>query len=104
MQRQIGDWFRKRGVCVRFEFSGFRGYHVWLFLDAWVPTYHVNNLTEIIEREFADSFGNEITVEFFPNKMRMKPDKPGQCIKLPCGVRNGSGVRSVLLMDDFTEA
>lgn len=101
---EIGDWFKKRGVRVRFEFSGFRGYHVWLFLDAWVPTYHVNNLTDIIEREFADKFGNEISIEFFPNKMRMKPDKPGQCIKLPCGVRSSSGVRSVLLMDDFTEA
>lgn len=100
---EIGDWFRKRGVRVRFEFSGFRGYHVWIFFDNWIPTYHVNNLTDILEREFADTFGNEISIEFFPNKMRIKPDKPGQCIKLPCGVRNGSGNRSVLLLDDFSE-
>ena len=101
---EIGEWFRKRGIRVRFEFSGFRGYHVWLFLDTWVPTYHVNNLTDILEREFSDTFGNEISIEFFPNKMRIKPDKPGQCIKLPCGIRSGSGSRSVLLLDDFSEA
>ncbi len=101
---RIGDWFRKKGVRVRYEFSGFRGYHVWFFLNAWVPTYHVNNLTDLIESEFADSFGNEISIEFFPNKMRMKPDKPGQCIKLPCGFRHENDSRSVLLLDDFSEA
>ena len=100
---EIGKWFRSRGITVRYEFSGGRGYHIWLFFESWIPTYYANMLQDILEKEFIDRFGTELTLEFFPNKTRLKNGKIGQCIKLPLSINRESSIRSILLDDDFCE-
>ena len=79
------------------EFSGYRGYHVWLFLTEWIPIRFANMLTDRIEEEMASD--EDVTVECFPNKVRLKPGRFGQVIKLPYGIHVRSGKRS-FFMDD----
>ena len=54
-------------------------------------------LTDRIEEEMASD--EDVTVECFPNKVRLKPGRFGQVIKLPYGIHVRSGKRS-FFMDD----
>ena len=84
------------------EYSGFRGYHVWIFFTEWIPTRYIHMLTDIIHEQWNPS-SPEISVEYFPNKSRIRNDSPGQSLKLPYGIHLRTGKRSMLLTDDFQE-
>lgn len=79
------------GICSYIEYSGCRGYHVWIFFTEWIPVRYVNMLTDIIESKMKTIGQEDICVEFFPNKTRVKADKFGQVMKLPygCHIRTG---------------
>ena len=77
------------------EYSGCRGYHVWLFFNEWLPSRYAVMLSEIIEREVPMTSG--ISVEYFPNKTRIKEGKNGQAIKIPYGIHTKTGERSYFL-------
>ena len=80
------------------EFSGYRGYHVWLFLSEWIPVRFANMLTDRIEEETTRE--DDLTVECFPNKVRLKTGRFGQVLKIPCGIHVKSGKRSCFVDDD----
>ncbi len=84
------------------EYSGFRGYHIWIFFSEWIPTRYINMLTDVIHEQW-DNSSSEISVEYFPNKSRMKNGSPGQALKLPYGIHLRTGKRSMFLTDDFQE-
>lgn len=85
------------------EYSGYRGYHVWLFFTEWIPVRYANMLCEVIEQKLEKEDNGEITTEFFPNRTRIKPGKFGQVIKLPFGKHVRTGERSKLLNENFEE-
>jgi hypothetical protein len=87
-----------KGMRSYIEFSGFRGYHVWLFLTEWIPVRFANMLTDRIEEELAPA--DDVTVECFPNKARLKAGRFGQVLKLPFGVHVRSSRRSCFVDDD----
>ena len=89
------------GLTAYPEDSGYRGFHLWVFFDEWIPIRYINMLTDIIENKAHDLRSEDITVEYFPNKTRIKPGKFGQMIKLPYGVHCKSGRRSVMLDKNF---
>lgn len=70
--------------------------------DQWIPVYYCNLLQDCIEPEVKDLLGNDLTLEFFPNKVRLKNGKPGQAMKLPLAAHTAANVRSVLLDDDLS--
>lgn len=78
------------------EYSGCRGYHVWLFFSEWIPTRYANMFCEMLEKKLGDK-EEEIHLEFFPNKTRIKPGKLGQVLKLPYGVHSKTGEQSYFL-------
>lgn len=90
------------GLQGHVEFSGYRGYHVWIFFEEWVPVRYANLLSDIITERFswATKDGN-IQIEYFPNKTKVNKDRRGQCIKLPLGIHPVSGKRSLFLNEDF---
>ena len=97
----IGGLLAHKGIDAGYEFSGIRGYHIWVFFDNWIPVRYINLLSDILEEEIKQKIEHDdITIEYFPNKSRVKPGHPGQCIKLPlCTIGK---YRSRLLNDDFS--
>ena len=92
---KIQNLYRQMGLTAYVEYSGNRGYHVWLFFAEWIPTRYANMLGDIIEKKLEPD--NEITIEFFPNKTRIKPGKFGQVLKIPYGIHGKTGERSHFL-------
>ncbi len=80
---QIQDIIQKMGIESYIENSGYRGYHVWIFLDSWIRTQYANMFQEAVIRQLP--LENDINVECFPNRTKVKEGKMGQLIKLPWG-------------------
>ena len=83
--KNVMEGLRKLGLTGYCEFSGYRGYHVWIFFSEWIPVRYVYSLEEVIAAKVKD-FPSAITIEFFPWKSRRKTKDPGQAIKLPYGM------------------
>lgn len=99
---EIGQWFHRKNIDVRYEFSGYRGYHIWIFFEKWVPTYYINMLQDVLEKDVTEIIGNDFTLEFFPNKTKLKNGKTGQKIKLPLSANAAAGIHSLLLNKDLS--
>lgn len=92
---------KQMGLKGYLEDSGYRGYHIWLFFTEWIPTRYVIMLTDILSEQVPLESEN-VTVEYLPNKTRIKAGSPGQAIKLPLGFHIHTGNRSTFLTDDLT--
>jgi len=92
------------GLQAYVEFSGYRGYHLWVFFNEWIPARYVNMLQDYLEEQIRESVRQEeqegIQIEFFPNKARIKQGKAGQCMKLPYGVHIKSAKQSYFVATD----
>ena len=92
--KKILDGF---GMCGYTEYSGCRGYHVWVLFTEWIPVRYVNMFSDIIEQKLAKEKMDEINIEYFPNKTRVKAGKYGQVIKLPYGYHIRTGEQSYFI-------
>ena len=91
--KNVMEGLRKLGLTGYCEFSGYRGYHIWIFFSEWIPVRYVYSLEEVIAAKVKDLLEegtketpSAITIEFFPWKSRRKTKEPGQAIKLPYGM------------------
>ena len=92
---------RSMGMNGYIEYSGCRGYHVWLFFDTWVPTRFANMFEDVIADRMKLPDGADVTLEFFPNKTKVRQGKPGQTIRLPFGFHVKTGERSYFLNESL---
>lgn len=97
----ICNYLEKNGMKAYIEYSGYRGYHVWLFFDSWISVRYVNMLEDIVLEHI--EIPQDCTVEVIPNKTHLKPGKFGQAIKIPYGVHSKTGKRSRMLENDLGE-
>lgn len=86
--------FEEKVESVLLEFSGKKGYHVWVFCEE-------------IDGSSAKYWAEEVAKgcdvhEIFPKQREVK-DKFGNLVKLPLGIHQGTGKRSVLFDDNFVE-
>ena len=86
------------GMPTYVEYSGCRGYHLWMFFSEWIQTRYAIMLTEAVLQRISPD--NDVTIECFPNKTRIKDGRYGQCIKLPYGIHIKTGERSFFIDDD----
>lgn len=93
---EVLELYREFGLTGYIEYSGGRGYHVWLIMTEWIPVRYANMFCDVIERRLGKT-EEGIGIEFFPNKTRLKPGKFGQTIKLPFGYHIRTGDRSYFL-------
>lgn len=98
--RQVLKILHSFGMQGYVEFSGYRGYHVWVFFTEWLPVRYSNMLSDLIEAKLSSSEEDGICIEYFPNKTRLKPGKYGQAIKLPYGIHSKTGERSYFIDED----
>lgn len=94
---QIQAIIRKMGMEAYIENSGYRGYHVWLFLNGWIRTQYANMFQEAVARQLCLENENDINIECFPNRSKVKDGKMGQLIKLPWGIHSRTGRRTQFL-------
>lgn len=98
--KDIFKLLNKMGLKVYLEDSGFRGHHIWLFFTEWIPVRYIIMLSEIIENN--RTIKNEsISVEYFPNKSKLRGGSLGQKIKLPLGFHVHTIKRSIFMDSDF---
>lgn len=97
----ICDSIEKKGMKAYIEYSGYRGYHVWVFFNAWISVRYVNMLEDVILENI--QIPQDCTVEVIPNKTHLKPGKFGQAIKMPYGIHSKTGKRSRMLERDLGE-
>ncbi|MCX5687370.1 MAG: hypothetical protein NTV71_01800, partial [Candidatus Omnitrophica bacterium] len=79
------------------EFSGSKGYHVWLTFDKAIDSWKTLKLGQAI----VESSGIETKIEVSPKQDSVAKDKFGSLIKLPLGVHKKSGKRSCFLGTKF---
>lgn len=91
--------YRTFGFTGYLEYSGCRGYHVWLLFSEWIPVRYANMLCDVLEQKLSLQ-DDGINIEFFPNKTRIKPGKYGQAIKIPCGFHVYTGELSYFIDED----
>ena len=90
---------KKLGVPVALEDSGYKGRHVWIFFESPVEPRIARNVMRWICDGTPDP-SESIHREFFPKSDRVKPDKPGDLIKLPLGINRRSMRRSLFIGTD----
>ena len=99
--RCFSNKLAKMGLKTYIEFSGYRGYHLWLFFSEWIPLRYAYSLIEIILGKVKNE-NPSITIEAFPIKNRKKAGHSGQNIKLPYAIHLNSGNRSYFCNADLT--
>lgn len=95
----LAEALRHTGLDPLTEFSGGKGFHVWVLLDSPQPAATVR----VFARELLEALGEpppEVTVEVFPKQDRVPPGGLGNLVKLPLGRHLGSGRWSTLRRDD----
>ena len=80
------------------EFSGRRGYHIWIFFKKKEPAKLVKDL--ILTRLRREGYNK---IEVFPKQTKLTGKGFGNCIKMPMGIHKKSGKRSEILREDNGE-
>ncbi len=96
---EIQKCVRQMGMNGYLEYSGSRGYHVWLLMAEWIPTRYANMFCEVLISKLP-KLPEGISLEQFPNRTRVREGKYGQVLKMPLVVHIRSGERSCFLDDD----
>ena len=89
---------RVHGVASYVEWTGRRGYHVWVFLEEPVPVEAARRALQAL----LGAVGNPpdgVTREILPNEARPRAGQRGGAVKLPLGVHVQTGDRSSFLDD-----
>ncbi len=81
------------------EDSGFKGRHVWIFLDTPVPAGVAKKAGDLLARQLLP-LPPEVTLEVFPKQAVVKPGSLGNLIKLPLGIHRKTGKRALFLQPD----
>ncbi|MCS7175389.1 CRISPR-associated primase-polymerase type A1 [Pseudothermotoga sp.] len=92
--KQICKELEIEGIKHYLEFSGNKGYHVWIFFNTWVQAYKVRLVLKRIVSEI--SIPEHISVEIFP-KQSDTAGGLGNLIKLPLGVHRKTANRCVFV-------
>lgn len=82
------------------EFSGYKGYHLWILLKEKIPAYVARSFAQRIVAQITFN-GLPISIEIFPKQVRTSRDNYGNLVKLPYGIHRLSGLNSTMLNEEF---
>lgn len=86
------------GFTPYIEFSGNKGYHIWIFFESPVQAYRVKHVLEKISSGVKHS--ESVKVEIFPKQAQTNGGL-GNLIKAPLGIHRKTGKRCVFLNEHF---
>lgn len=87
-------------IPVNVEYSGYKGYHVWIFLETKIAA----NMARIFAQHVAAHIKLSdlpIKMELFPKQSRLSNKGLGNLVKLPYGIHRVSGNLSYMVDEDF---
>lgn len=105
----LADLLAVEGFHPVLEYSGFKGYHVWIFLDRPLPAAVARAAAQAVVGHL-DEVPPEIAVEIFPKQSRLQGKQLGNLVKLPLGLHLRTRRRSTFVgegarpLDDPFEA
>lgn len=89
--REVQNHARRFGIPYLTEFSGKKGYHLWVFFDKPYP----NKIARALSQAF--SFDHEV----FPKQDFLRPGKLGNLVKAPLGIHQVTGNWCLFLDKDL---
>ncbi len=95
--RQVLSTFH---IPVNVEYSGYKGYHVWVFLESKITA----NMARIFAQHIASHIKLSdlpIKMELFPKQSRLGSKGLGNLVKLPYGIHRVSGNLSFMVDENF---
>lgn len=90
---------RELGLDPLFENSGYKGRHYWVFLQQPQEARVLHHLGRMLLARLQTLLPASFSLEFFPKQARRSGKGLGNLIKLPLGIHQKTGYRSVLLDD-----
>lgn len=95
---QICEKLRSENISYHIEFSGNRGYHLWIFFNSWLQAYKVRFVLKKICEDIPVS--EHVSVEIFP-KQSDTGGGLGNLIKLPLGIHRKTKNRCPFVDENF---
>jgi hypothetical protein len=96
------DLLKQKGIDTYVEFSGFKGYHVWIFfkspMDAGPVRKWMHDVFDPMPR-----VDDAIAWEIFPKQDKLNVDGTGNYVKPPLQIHKKSGQWSTFVDDQFNE-
>jgi hypothetical protein len=96
--RLLGE-LRGLGLAPLFEDSGYKGRHLWVFLEQPETAEVLHALGRLLLARLGAGLADGLHLEFFPKQGGVKSQGLGNLIKLPLGVHRRTGRRAALLDD-----
>lgn len=96
--QNISSFLKDEHIYSYIEYSGFKGYHVWLFFKQFIPASLGKEVGQYILAKFNELYKENkyIKIELFPKQSSLKSrESLGHLIKLPLGIHRRSGNRSL---------
>ncbi len=100
VSESIGEVCRKLDIPHSLEYSGKKGYHIWLFFSEPISAETGRRLARLILSELTADLKKGVHIEVFPRHTEWTGPELGDAIKLPFGVHPVSGRRCLFLTDD----
>jgi len=96
--KQVLDTYQIQAL---YEFSGFKGYHVWILFQNEISASLARGLAQKLAEKF-DLAAYPLNLEVFPKQSRVGKNNFGNLVKLPGGIHKVTGLRShfVQVMQD----
>jgi len=91
---------RELGLQPLVEDSGYKGRHLWFFLERPESARLLHDIGRLLVRWLARDLPGGVALEFFPRQPRRRGKGLGNLIKLPLGIHRRTGRRAWILQDD----
>lgn len=83
-------------IQANLEFSGYKGYHLWILLKEKISANHARNFAQRIAAQ-VNLANLPINLEIFPKQTKVFSNSYGNLVKLPYGTHRVSGLPSSML-------
>ncbi|MBE0644279.1 MAG: hypothetical protein IH600_09385 [Bacteroidetes bacterium] len=93
-------FIRTLGIPCYLEFSGFKGYHIWFFLDKPMSAAEVRKWLQHLEK-LLPAMPEGIGIELFPKQDAIRDGGYGNFVKLPLQMHLKSGKHTHFLDNEF---
>ncbi|MDY0152353.1 MAG: CRISPR-associated primase-polymerase type A1 [Candidatus Cloacimonas sp.] len=99
--QQIIELLSAYKISANIEFSGFKGYHLWILLEEKISAVFARSFAQRIAAQVPIG-GLPIHIEIFPKQTRISSSSFGNLVKLPYGIHRRSGLISTMLSEDLS--